>query len=364
MQGVYGVDIPDWLGNFCFDFGGIIVKNITKTQLIEKSEQDKIPNLILHENFFLENSELVLKLLDNDKIKNFILFNLHPFLFDKNSSKKLLETLDTLAKNKNIFIIVVGLYEKKFNNIKICNVELQEHQLSHHFVLLLANILKDKRNPTVTFTLQSIYKDPYRKTIGNYILESTIKNDLITPPQTDSETLGKKRDNFLKTISEQYPDGQHIQALKSFGSGLPNFTVYERAFCELVLETSNNGSWHFSEKTIRPLALGIPIVHLGHKSIYDHLTKIGYRLYDYDNFYEKWHTGVSLEKKLPDLLNFLIHIQTNIMARTKMEQIAEHNFKIFWNERKNYFYRNIHNFFNNIVGDTTFTHSIYKKLNF
>ena len=152
-----------------------------------------------------------------------------------------------------------------------------------------------------------------------------------------------------------------MNALLSFGNGLPNFKMYEQAFCELILETRNAGSWHFTEKTFRPIAMGIPVVHLGHKPIHARLLAMGYRLYD-NGFYQQWHTETALEKKLPYLESFLTHIKNDKSAQAQMEQIAQHNYQHFWNQRKLHYYTHIQQVFDSIAGENTLTHKIYKQL--
>ena len=263
----------------------------------------------------------------------------------------------------DIKIIVNGYYNNVYNNIKIYSIDNFENVISHSFVLLLSQILHKKRQPTKMFSMQTVFKDNFRKTVGNYLQESALWKDFPPSPLTNSTALYKKAADVLQHLEQHYGPGQHIHALKSFGNGLPNFKMYEQVFCELILETRNSGSWHFTEKTFRPIAMGIPVVHLGHKPMYDRLLAMGYRLYD-NGFYQQWHTETALEKKLPYLESFLTHIKNDKLAQAQMEQIAQHNYQHFWNQRKLHYYTHIQQIFNSIAGENTLTHKIYKQLDF
>ena len=164
-------------------------------------------------------------------------------------------------------------------------------------------------------------------------------------------------------MEQKHGAGQYIDALGSFANGLPNFKIYEQVFCEIVLETRNQGNWHFSEKTFRPISLGIPMVHLGHKPMYDKLLEYGYHLYD-NNFYQQWHKHIELEEKLPYLEKFLTHINSSESAQKQMEQTAQHNYQHFWNHRKLYFYTHMNHTFESIFGGNNLVHDIYNEMNF
>ena len=356
---IYSVDLPDYVKQFCGDFGGIQIETLTLSQLLDLGKLREIEYLIIYEQFVLYHEQILVNLLEQGRVGSLTIYNNHPFILSDESMMR----LDSLAKTHTVDIIVNGYYDKEYKNINIHHTDTWEHMISHSFTLLLSQILKKKRNPSSVFALQTVFKDNFRRTVGNFIQTSSIAKNILKLPSMASKGLYNLSADFIKKVEGEHGPGQHIHSLQSFGNGLPNFKTYESAFCEIVLETRNSGHWHFTEKTFRPIALGIPIVHLGHGPIYNRLLEYGYRFYDY-NFYETWHSDMPLENKLPFLENFLSHIRDNVSSQKQMEEIAEHNYKHFWNERKLRYYKNINDVFENIFGTNRSINKIYDQLNF
>jgi len=356
---IYGLDIPDWLNSFFQSHAGIFVELIQSSELLQICENKTIKYLVIYENFLLHNKDAVLNLLEQGRIESLIIYNDHPFVI----TDLLMDQLDKIAETHNINMIVDGYYDKIYKNIKFFHIDTWEHVISHSFTLLLSQILKKNRQHTKTFLMQTVFKDNFRKTIGEFIINSSLYKDFIKFPITDSNTLYKKTKDFFKHMEQKYGAGLYIDALKSFGNGLPNFKIYEQVFCEIVLETRNQGNWHFTEKTFRPISLGVPMVYLGHKPMYNRLVEYGYHLYD-NNFYHKWHKDIKLEEKLPYLEEFLLHINSSELAQKQMEQTAQHNYQHFWNHRKLHFYTHINHTFESIFGRNNLIHNIYKEMNF
>lgn len=356
---VYTVNLPNWIKQTFENFGGIKTETLTLSQLLDISKLRKIEHLIIYEQFVLDHEQILVNLLEQGCVESLTIFNYHPFKL----SDECMMRLDGLAKTQTVNIIVNGHYVKKYENMNIYNQEVVEHSISHYFTLLLSNILKKKRNPSSIFALQTVFKDDFRRTVGNFIQNSSIAKNILQLPPMASKGLYNLSADFIKKVEVEHGPGQHIHALQSFGNGLPNFKTYESAFCEIVLETRNSGHWHFTEKTFRPIVMCIPMVHLGHGPMYNRLLEYGYRFYDY-NFYETWHSDMPLENKLPCLENFLSHIRDNVSSQKQMEEIAEHNYKHFWNERKLYYYKNIDDAFENIFGANRSINKIYDQLNF
>jgi len=358
---VYSIDLPEYVSNFFKEIGGISLSAINQSRLLELCNQSTVKHLMVYETFVVDHTEILMNLLQQRCVESLTIYNHHPFKF----TDALMDRLNTVAMTIDIKIIVNGYYEKNYSNIKIYHEQTYEHSISHSFVLLLSQILHKKRRPTKTFLIQTVCKDDFRKTVSDHLRASAIWSDCIAPPRIDRRSVyedffHEKKHKLLQQFGEHT---QPMHALHSFGNGLPNFKMYEQAFCELILETMNSGSWHFTEKTFRPIALGIPVVHLGHKPMHARLLATGYRLYD-NGFYQQWHTDVALEKKLPYLESFLTHIKNDKSAQAQMEQIAQHNYQHFWNHRKNHYYTNLQNMFDDIVGENTLTHKIYKQLDF
>jgi hypothetical protein len=359
---VYSIDLPEYVSNFFKEQGGISIVSVSRPQLLAMCNQSPLKHLIVYEQFVVDHTETLMNLLEQQRVESLTIYKHHSFTF----TNALMDRLNTFAMTTDIKIIVNGYYENNYRNIKIYHADTYEHALSHEFVLLLSKILHKKRRPTKKFLIQTVSKDYFRKTVSDHLRTSAIWSDFIAPPRFNSRSAyenffqEKKRRLFQQFVEN---NNQRMHGLNSFGPGLPNFKMYELAFCELILETRNSGSWHFTEKTFRPIALGIPVVHLGHKPVHDRLLAMGYRLYD-KVFYEQWHKDVALEKKLLHLENFLTHIKNDKSAQAQMEEIAQYNYQHFWNHRKNHYYTTLLNLFDDMVGENSLTHKIYKHLDF
>jgi len=357
---LYGVELPNWAERFIYDFGGLQLETLSFADINSVCNNIYHTNKIfVYEICFAKNSEYFFNLLKTGAIKQLIVYNNHPFMF----TDELLDRIDTLTVNNNIVLLVNGYYSRKYANINSCHFDTWEHTVSHHFTLLLSKILHSRRNIEKDFLMQVVPKDEFRQTVVGFLKNTNIFDNSITSFPKTSSSLGKSTEVFVETLTKKYGEGQHIHALNSFGNGLPNFESYEKILCEIVVETRNTGSWHFTEKTFRPIALGIPIVFIGDATMFNQLIQYGYHLYDHA-FYSHWHSDQRLEEKLPYLQDFLQHIQQDSTAKDRMLEIAQHNYDRFWNHRKNYYYEHLYNCFADISNTNNMIHNIYKELNF
>lgn len=357
--------LPEWVNDLLVSFGGVRNLNTVSLDSITTTVLD---TLIVYENDLLTHKQILLDHVKKGQIKSLIIFNGHMFLF----SEALLRELNELGKKFDIHIMAQGYYAMPYPYIQIHNYELEEHCIGHHFNLLLTNKLKKlkKTDTEKTFLLQIVAKDDFRKTIVNSITNSSIKDDILQPPSRSSNELYSMHDDLINTLKKVYNDRNDvIDAIKSFGNGTPNMKLYQNSFCELVAETVNDESkpYMFTEKVFRPIALGVPIIFLGSKSMYMTLKKYGYKFYDND-FYVKWHDiNTDLTERCDMLLSFMKHIQQDIGAKENMQSIANSNLVNFWNNRKLDYYANWHNIFDIICRDKHIERvvdDVYERLNF
>lgn len=356
---IYSIDLPNFVEDFIKEYSGIQSKVITHDTLTSMCGSQSISYLIVYEKYVEKHFQTLKILLEQNKIEQLLIYSHHPFNLDAD----VLDQMDLLSQTANIHIIVNGYYSKEYQHLSVYNLDTYEHTISHYFNLLLSNILEKRRNPSHLFLMQSVFKDTFRKTVGDFIKNSSVYSYFLPLKKIESTELSQKRDIFWNQLTQNHGDGQYLNGLKSYGYGTPNFQIYEQIFCEIVLETRNSGAWHFTEKTFRPIALGIPIIHLGNKTIYDRFLKYGYRLYDHQ-FYSVWHSNINQQQKLLCLEQFLQHIKNNRTAQIEMTEIAQHNYQHFWNYRKNHYYKNVQNAFENVFGEENLTHKIYKQMNF
>lgn len=359
--------LPNWVDSFLTDFGGL--RQLDVVSLDDIGVTNTIDCLVVFEDQYLDlkKRRLLINALEGKNINTLVIFNPHVFFFDH----EVLDELDKLAANFDIHVLCQGHYARKYDNIKLHHFELAEHTISHHFNLLLSTRLQARRNPEKTFLIQVVQKDQFRKTVMQGITASQIGQDVISPLRKDkgSWVLFEPKIAVLrKFIKEKYPNDIHAQsALNGFGNGLPNFSLYEKSFCEVVIETKNTDSYHFTEKTFRPIALCVPVIFLGSKAMYEELYGYGYRFYDHD-FYKYWHDeSKTLGERVERLVSFMQHVKDDEGAREQMSDTANNNYQLFWNKRKLYYYQNWNNIFDQICKGKNIervVESVYSNCNF
>jgi hypothetical protein len=359
--------LPNWVDHILTDYGGL--RQLDVVSLDDIGVTNTIDCLVVFEDQYLDEKtrRLLINALEGKNINTLIIFNPHVFFFDK----ELLDELDKLAANFDIHVLCQGNYSQKYDNINLHHFELAEHTISHHFNLLLSTRLQARRNPEKTFLMQVVQKDQFRKTVMQGITVSQIGQDVISPVRKDKGSWAlfePKIADLREFIKEKYPNDIHAQAaLNGFGNGIPNFPLYEKSFCEVVIETKNTGAYHFTEKIFRPIALCVPIIFLGSKAMYEELYQYGYRFYDLD-FYKYWHDeSTPLEERVARLVSFMQHIKDDEGAREQMTYIANNNHQLFWNERKLYYYQNWNNILDQICKGKNIeriVESVYSQCNF
>ena len=355
-QPVYGVGLATHESAIYIEQAGINLTNISFQQLVELCDTQVLPNVVLSEGSVKNHHEHILRLMDDKKIQEITIHNDHPFGIDNN----ILDKLNTYGKTYKINIVINGYFAKNYENINIFYLEQSEFAIGHHFNKLLSKILHTRRKPNKTFIMQSVFKDEFRSSVGQHLRNSDVWPDFAdTKMDNTSQSLYSHSDKFLKKLEQEFGKGSNVQAFIGFGNGLPNLKLYENAFCEIVMETSHNGPWHFSEKTFRPIAFGIPVVHLGHRTSHERLMHYGYKFYD-NGFYERWHSDIPQQQKLSHLIEFLKHIKNDGIEG--MEKIAKHNYNIFWNQRRSAYYELLQKLFDTVFGQQTLAHKVYKLL--
>lgn len=360
---IKSLELPDWVNNLLISLGGL--RKLDPVGLSDIGNTD-IDCLCVYEDKYLEHKKLLVEALKQGTLRSLVIFNTHVFLLDSQT----LDELDNLSKKFDIHLLAQGYYAKQYANLRVHHFEMEEHFISHHVNLLLTNRLQSRKKVQKTFLMQIVNKDNFRNTVIDAVAKSGIQADVLTPSAKTSSELISLKENFFKNIKTDYGNNLDIMsALDGFGSGLPNFELYEKTFCEIVAETLNlsGHAYMFTEKTFRPIAFGVPIIFLGSQDMYKTLLQYGYKFYD-ENFYQHWHdTKLSLSDKVKHLISFLQHIKESVGARSQMQSVAETNMQVFWNERKLYYYKNWNDIFDKICAGKNINRVIdvvYGELNF
>lgn len=352
------------------------VRVIAWQDVIEKCRNSIIDVLIVDENFFYKDRhdptrkykihfDQLVELLNQNRIGSLLIYNHHVMQVEKERLQK----IDEIAKNMKISLMACGEYDFDLKNIKVKNQDIFEIMLHNPYVKALSMMLSRRRKPEKDFMLSVVVKDEFRKKVVDELLDTDVS--IISGSRSKSEILFKKIDDvakvFLKKLHDfELKDYNYDYAvdtiIKVFANGPPNFDLYEKYLCELVIETSNTGPWHLTEKTYRPIAFGIPIIFLGHKPMFDHLIKYGYQLHD-DNFYVHWHSDISLEQKIVHLKSFLQSLK-NDDSRKKLVDTASHNYGLFWNNRRFNHMDIQYDFFYDFFGEDVILKEAYNLFNF
>lgn len=355
--------LPKWCYDLLVMFGGL---RKLETVSIDDIDTGNIDSLVVFETDYLEHRQSLLNAIKNKKFNTLVIFVTHNFLFDE----QVLQEIDEHSADLDIHVICQGHFAKKYEHIKVHHIELEEHFISHHFNLLLATKLQEMKNVQKTFLVQIVDKDEFRHTVISGIKSTDLLSDTLLTDKKGTEVTKKlfeMHHSFLEHVKEEYKESpETFHALNSFGI-VPNFTYYEKTFCELVAETKNTGAYLFTEKTFKPIAFRVPIIFLGSKEMYDSLNGYGYRFYD-NQFYKFWHDeNIPLGDRVKKLISFMQHIQDDDHAKEQMQESANNNFQIFWNQRKLYYYQNWNQIFDKICKGKQIgrvVDSIYSKCNF
>ena len=354
---IFGYNVPEWVKEWLNANSGVTV--INKTFEDFKSKPPLV--FLTFEKELWKKTDKIFEVMNQAKIKNLVVVSNHLYLFEDNLLKKINE----LSKDKNVTFLTMGSILTGYENIKCYSFDVIEHSISNDFNFLLSNELKQHRNPTKDFAFFIHMQDTFRKQIYDGLAKSNVLNNSVLLKNSKENILQivKAQNVLYDSLKEIGANDNILQALKGWGF-TPNFEVYEKVFCEIVIESSNEHTLSdLSEKTYRPIALNIPFVFLGQKLMYDKLHKDGYKLIDNDNFYRHWHGNESLEKKLPYLIDFLETIKQDKNLRKKLEQMAEHNYANFWTKRKLNYISNNYKIIKKVLGENL-VQKIYSKLNF
>jgi len=277
--------------------------------------------------------------------------------------KYLLDMFNELGKSKKVTFLIMSYDLKDYDNINVNVIDFSEHVIAHEFNYLLSLELHERRKPTHDFLFASVLKDNFRTTIHSYLKNGSFLDNSILLTGQGVKSAYDYRDQFIETLSKIPENHTFLPALQSWGSGFPNMSVYEKIFCEIVLESRNIGKSDISEKTYRPFSLNIPILFLGTKEMYQKLINDGYLFADKDNFYDSWHQERPLDQKLDKLGSFIMSIKNDTGLRQELVKVAKHNYENFWARRKLSYlstnYKNLKKCFNK-----SFAEIIYNNLNY
>jgi hypothetical protein len=332
---VPAVDCPSYVKDWINKWSGLEFEDVTLKQIAEI----KPKTFLIDEDSILKNMDEVFHVMEKNCINEMVIHALHIYKFNHDT----LDRLDRLAAGKKVHLISMSYLLRDFDNIISYSHDMIEHGISHDFNYILSERLQNRREPHLDFIFIVNVKNQFRTDISNALIQSgTLRNSFVRNGGQDrfAQVRGKQS-QLLEYLGKEMPGNMCMDALRSWYA-LPDFQAYEQAFCDIVVEsanghldtTQNSRFSDLSEKTYRPIALGVPFVFLGSKEMFYKLCNDGYHIIDDGNFYNKWHGSENLKTALPHLINFLEKIVVDKVLRNKLLSMARHNYKNFWTYRK------------------------------
>lgn len=352
-------ETPDWMHDWVRNHSGLVMQVIQPEELSGLAKA----KLFVWEKSIKLHGQQLRQAVDTDRVETMVAFMHHFFKSETvgDLDDDVIDTLKYFRHRTHMEIWTEG-YTSLDWRVPVRNMCIFEHGLSNYFNMLLALHLETKRKTTKDFYMAVVPSNPTRKAVADALVGNSVCDNSVLLTGGNAGVRYRTTGEWLSTLANDLGQGNHVDALRGFGNGLPNMPAYEQCHSEIVLETAHDDlGWHLTEKTFRPICLNVPIVYLASRQQASSLLDLGYKLHD-NEFYRVWHSDKPLDIKTRALLTYLAQIKDNEQARTEIKQVAQHNFDWFWNQRKLHWYRNIHESFENFVGANHMVSQVYGRL--
>lgn len=371
-----GLETPDWLVEKCYYEWGLVLDTHS---LLSEFDSFKDHPVVIFEHqligWYKKGSDWKIF---KDKIQKHNIRKIIILLFDVfYVPESMWPELDSLMEGRECHLICNCWAPTQYKNLIGHVRNNQETEMYDPFVYNLALVFQHKRKlPIKDFFVSVVLKNFFRITVFNAIKEAGILENSFVKTNTLSQNgtsasygeLDRPWDqydkNLFRDVKNATIDDHYINGLKALqGPGTPIFPAYEQCFCEIVFESRVSGISDITEKTYRPMMLGVPIVFLGSEIMYKKLQDDGYILTGKE-FYNKWYAETDIKDKCSHLKDFLKQIVSDQHTRNAMSKAAEHNFKNFWLSRplEN---RKIHlDLLNQCFGEDNLLNQIYNRLDY
>jgi hypothetical protein len=207
-----------------------------------------------------------------------------------------------------------------------------------------------QRTPTKTFINPNRIvagERAHRLEILYHIFKNQLTNNYISCPETCPAENVKTVDAAAQLI-KKFPDVQEIFSRQSLPINFKNETGHPMHSCwlslfdesadsllYLVTETVASGHrLHLTEKTFKPIALGMPFVIVGTQGSLEYLRSYGFKTFGniWDESYDCAGDDVRIQKianLLSDLDKMSVHERQNLYRSA--QNIIEHNWNHFYN---------------------------------
>jgi len=370
---IIGLDLPDWLVDQFYYESGFIIKN----KSIKHLEQTSLPILVFEEQLL----DLYKNKSEWQRFKESVIaLDLTHIVFYSRDmfrwSIDFFEQLNSLGEHRNFHVISNLAVPSDYSNLKIhIRNEIEQNLNDPVFESLAFELQRNRTTTSKDFLFATVLKNEFRKSVYDYLMENQLLNNsivMVGSKVVDDETIEvtPQNSNLIDDIKNATKDEHFINGLNALVTpannlglvGAPMFPAYEECFCEIVLESSHQGISDLSEKTYRPILLGIPIVFLGSQEMYSKLIADGYQLPG-DAFYSRWFTSDNLQDRLDALKLFCRNIIKDNNLRGHLSASAQHNFEVFWTKRHSRNRKQNLEIMHECFGDDNLITQIYKSLN-
>ena len=334
------VECPGYVKDIISKWSGIQFQDMT----LQEVAVLKPKTFLTNEDYLLSNMDKIFATMEQNGIKEIVIHSLHIYKFNDD----IFDKMNRMAEGKKVhFVSMSYMLKKKYSNIIPHSHDVIEEVISHDVNLILSERLQSRRRPKSDFIFMVNTKNPFRRQLSTALEKSgVLENSITSSADSDAEHwhLIKKQKDVIDSVKKQLPNNMVLDALVSWSS-IPNFLAYEKSFCEIVVESANGkfdehrGNLFtdlsdLSEKTYKPIALGVPFVFLGSEDMFNKLIRDGYQLIDDGEFYDKWHNRTDFQTSVSHLIDFLKKVMVDQAIRRKLESMAKHNYHNFWVNRK------------------------------
>lgn len=162
-------------------------------------------------------------------------------------------------------------------------------------------------------------------------------NDRKTVYSTQNATIGKRWYNLDLDMEQAYQKLPYkIDNFIHNDWGPGNIDYYEKSFCSFVNETyiDENYNVFFTEKSMKPLAYGHPMLLFSSAGALAELKKLGFETYS--SIFDESYDSVEVPQlRFEQLLNQVFDLfeesqETLALMYTKIKPVLEHNHNYFW----------------------------------
>lgn len=242
-----------------------------------------------------------------------------------------IKKLDMFAEKNKIVLLGTQYLENLYEKINCYSLSSSEIWCHHDFIYYMIKNWRSKRitKEETLFLFMPSYKNQERKEIIDGI-HKNLKEDLLKIQLKDSQELYKKRKEFDEWMKITF-DGSNM--LGGFGSGTPRFDLYDRVFCEIVIETTyNTPTVHVTEKTWKPISSGFPCCFLINAANIKYLKDQGYELSP-KFLYDDLSRCDNDQQAIDVFIDFAKKLKQSENLKKELLNMAEYNYKKFWTQK-------------------------------